>query len=251
MSKAIIDSKISISEKVNDLPLGAQLLYTWMLPHVDDIGLIQASAKTIKAKVVPMHNFSTKEVENWLDEMVRSGLLRHVTYTLRDYLYLEGHLKNQKKRRDIQPQTILEINVEKSPRDSWKKLENIINGLSLEDVTDPLRDVTSPDRSATKVKLREVKLINNQQADEIKNKREEIKKRSIDNSKKQYPVFHEWQQLATEHARILGIKQSMAWFKVYKENPKKALFEAFYKTQEMEPVKPEMYFYKLISKAKK
>lgn len=258
MSKAIIDSKISISEKVNELPIEAQLLYTWMIPHVDDVGLIQASPKTIKAKVVPMHDFSTQNVEKWIDQMVRSGLLRYVTWTGRQYLHLESHLKNQKKRRDIQPQTILEFNVEKSPKKSWVNLEKLIDSLLLEERNAPLRDVTSPDISVTKDKLSKAKLINNQRKSaENKKTTKPNELKRINPNDSNIPntpvsgVYHEWQYLAAEHAKILGFKPNKQWYKVYRDNSQTTLFKAFETTKEMEPVDPEKYFYKLISKTKK
>ena len=51
--KLMIDKKISVSEQVANLPIEAQLLFTWMIPHADDVGLLPYSARTIKALVIP------------------------------------------------------------------------------------------------------------------------------------------------------------------------------------------------------
>lgn len=59
--RRMIDKRISVSEQVANLPLKAQLLFTWMIPHADDVGLLPYSARTIKALVVPMVDAITSD----------------------------------------------------------------------------------------------------------------------------------------------------------------------------------------------
>ena len=176
MSKALLDSKISISEKVAELPIEAQLLYTWMIPHVDDLGLIQASPKTIKAQVIPMINVTEAQVDEWISLMRRNGLLRHVTADGKDFLMLRGHHDNQAKRRDIQPKTIIKFNFKPKAQDSWAELEKTLQTLENQtDVTPTERDVTernAPERNVPEMKGKEMK------GNELNNSKAVVKKKT-------------------------------------------------------------------------
>jgi hypothetical protein len=165
MSKALLDSKISISEKVAELPIGGQLLYTWMLPHADNLGFIQGSPKTIKAKVVPMLEVTEAQVDEWVTQMIRNGLVRDVTWRNKSYYLITDHYKNQTRRKDINPQTIIEFDYKGSPRENWDQAEEILktmleNNAPSQSVTS--RNVTS--QSEEEVKLSKAKLLNNSRA---------------------------------------------------------------------------------------
>ncbi len=72
----ILKTQISHSEQVNDLPLAAAFLFTWMIPHADDFGRLPGSARKIKAIVVPMKDeFNSQNVEVYLQEMHSKGLI--------------------------------------------------------------------------------------------------------------------------------------------------------------------------------
>lgn len=137
--RRMINKKISLSEKVADLPLLGQLLYTWMIPHADDLGLLQASARTIKGAVFPIHDVLVKDVEEMLNKMEDAELIRRVTQNKKAYFYIEGFEKNQNLRRDRQPFTILEFKLGKNAKESWKKLEKVamdVIGIQLVDQAD-------------------------------------------------------------------------------------------------------------------
>lgn len=74
-NRRMIAKSISISEQVNDLNDFTALLFSWMIPHADDWGVLPGSAKKIKALVIPLRQQTPEEVENALTEMERVGLI--------------------------------------------------------------------------------------------------------------------------------------------------------------------------------
>ncbi len=76
MAKArMLHKKISLSMQVNNLPLPARLLFTWLISHADDEGKIKGDPKYVKATVVPMTNWSLKLIQNYLKTMEVSQLI--------------------------------------------------------------------------------------------------------------------------------------------------------------------------------
>ena len=75
-SGRILKTQISLSERVNELPIHAALLFTWMIPHADDFGRMRGSARIIKAMVVPMRDdMLATDVDKCLNQMAESGLI--------------------------------------------------------------------------------------------------------------------------------------------------------------------------------
>ena len=66
---------ISKSLQVDSLPLPARLLFTWMIAHADDDGRIKGEPKYIKGSVVPLTNWSTKNIQKYLELMKNTGLI--------------------------------------------------------------------------------------------------------------------------------------------------------------------------------
>ena len=73
----MINKKISNSKRVNDMPLQAQLLFTWLIPHLDCNGCFYGSAQMIKSLVVPRKNWSKNQIEKWLVMMENSKKLEN------------------------------------------------------------------------------------------------------------------------------------------------------------------------------
>jgi len=65
----MINKKISNSRVVNELPEAAQLLYTWLIPHLDCNGCFYGSAQMIKSLVFPRKKYSKTRIENWIKLM--------------------------------------------------------------------------------------------------------------------------------------------------------------------------------------
>ena len=68
----MINKKISNDKRVNDMPLPAQLLFTWLIPHLDCNGCFYGSAQMIKSLVVPRKNWTKNQIEVWLKIMEAS-----------------------------------------------------------------------------------------------------------------------------------------------------------------------------------
>jgi hypothetical protein len=173
----MISKKISVSEKVANLPIDGQLLYERMIIHTDDFGFLQAAPRTIRAIVVPMiDELTTARVGILLQQMIGLDLVTPISYQNADYLYIIKHREEQtsKLRKDLQPSTILPISNTSKPQESWKKIEEIANSLidgtvattpppheQTNHVTEPSRErndhVPSP---TTEVKRSEEKIYN-------------------------------------------------------------------------------------------
>lgn len=87
-SGRMLRSQISLSPQVNDLCLKGALLFTWIIPHVDDFGRLNADPRRIKAKIVPMRDdIPSNEILSLLEEMQSKNLI--VLYTIEDEIYLQ------------------------------------------------------------------------------------------------------------------------------------------------------------------
>lgn len=126
--KRLIDKKISLSEKVADLELLGQLIYERMIIHADDFGLLQASPRTIKAQVVPMIDTTLDEVARNLTKMIHIGLVAKIKINDGVYLRIVGHEREQKLRRDMQPYTILPVELSGDYKANWKTIDELVTG---------------------------------------------------------------------------------------------------------------------------
>ena len=70
-----LHGSISTSEQVNRLTEFAQLLFTWMIPHADDWGILTGSPLGIRMKVIPGTNRSLEEIEEALTNIEHAGLI--------------------------------------------------------------------------------------------------------------------------------------------------------------------------------
>ena len=123
----MLDKKISVSEQVANLPIEAQLIFTWMIPHADDFGLLPYSPRTIKALIVPMHDFTAEQVEEYLKLMVKNDLLQVIEHNGKKYYLIKTFSKHQTLKKDRQPQTILEIELEEDHGTNWVKIGNLVD----------------------------------------------------------------------------------------------------------------------------
>ena len=78
------------SEQVVKCSLGARLLFIGLWNFCDDAGIHPASACRIKMEVFPGDNFTLKEIESWIKELVDVGLLWQYTVDGIAYLQVTG-----------------------------------------------------------------------------------------------------------------------------------------------------------------
>ena len=74
-NRRMIHSKISRSLEVGELPIEAQLLFTWMITHADDDGRMIGDLRYVKITVVPQMDWSTELIGNYLNKIKELGLI--------------------------------------------------------------------------------------------------------------------------------------------------------------------------------
>lgn len=77
MPNRIIKESICTSEDIAGLSMGAEILFYHLMVKVDDFGVYFGNAQIIKNTCFPLKSsdIKLKQVESWLDELVKSGLL--------------------------------------------------------------------------------------------------------------------------------------------------------------------------------
>lgn len=101
-NRRMISKSISVSSKVNSVSDFAALLFTWMIPHTDDYGVLDGSPGTIKALVVPRRKQTEKQVSEALQELQQIGLVWWYYYENKQYVQFinfEEHQEGLHKRR--------------------------------------------------------------------------------------------------------------------------------------------------------
>lgn len=85
--RRMLSSRISLSRKINAVSDRAALLYTWIIPHLDELGLMEADPEIVRAQVVPLRkSFTPKVVSECLDELEGAGAI--VRYETNGSIYL-------------------------------------------------------------------------------------------------------------------------------------------------------------------
>lgn len=86
--RRMIHKAISTSKKLSKVSAKAALLYTWMIPFLDDFGCYHADTYILKRFVVPYRDdFSPRVIEKCLQELECEGLIN--LYEVEGYKYLE------------------------------------------------------------------------------------------------------------------------------------------------------------------
>ena len=83
----MISKSISTSTTLAEVSDFAKLLFTWIIPHCDDYGHMDGSARIVKGIVVPLCEATTETVEEALKEIEKVNLIKR--YEVEGKLYLE------------------------------------------------------------------------------------------------------------------------------------------------------------------
>lgn len=94
-NRRMISKSISISRKANAISDFAALLFTWMVPHADDYGVLDGDEGTIKALVVPRRKQTEKQVGQALSEMQEIGLIWRYFYKDKPYIQFTNFEEHQ------------------------------------------------------------------------------------------------------------------------------------------------------------
>lgn len=225
----IINKSISLSEKANTISDAAALLYSWMIPHGDDFGLLQGSPMTIKALVAPMRSWSIEQVKLFIDEMVAVGLIRVVQYESKSYYQIQN--SKQSLRRDRNPQTILPVVIGRDTQANWQSIDAIVAQFDGHSHVNDSHVTGNDCQLAAEVKRSEEKRINTGDAEP----RPVVKKTESDSIQStlegrygfkapQQPkagVYTAWQDKALRYAEALKIELTgnfrQRWFKAFKD----------------------------------
>ena len=114
----MIAKSISTSTRVSEVSTFAKLLFTWIIPHCDDFGHLDANPKIVKAIVVPLLDEGAVEVGKALDELESKKLVRIYESEGRRYLEIDKWDDHQtfKTDRPMNQQSPL-------PDDEWNTME--------------------------------------------------------------------------------------------------------------------------------
>ena len=98
-NRRMISKSISVSTKVNSISDFSALLFTWMVPHADDYGVLDGDEGTIKALVVPRRKQTVLQTVlqtgQALAEMQKAGLIWRYIYKNRKYIQFVNWEENQ------------------------------------------------------------------------------------------------------------------------------------------------------------
>jgi len=138
--KRLLDKKISISEQISNLPLEAQLIFTWSIPHTDDLGLLPISLKTLKAMIIPMMEMSIETFQFQVEQIQKQNLWESFEHNGDRYYRLIKFTEHQTLKKDRQPQTYLKDIIGKTPDESWKNVEKLGFEITKDDVGNQMED---------------------------------------------------------------------------------------------------------------
>lgn len=83
----IISKSISTSKKLSRVDDSCALLFTWIQPHTDDFGHMEADSEGIKSIVAPRRKWSVSKVKKMLEKLCNVELIN--MYEVRGQSYLE------------------------------------------------------------------------------------------------------------------------------------------------------------------
>ena len=99
-TRRMISKSISTSKKLAKLDDASALIFTWLQAHTDDYGCMDGDAATVKAKVVPMRDYSNEQVAMCLKRMQEVGLIELYKVEDEDLLRVIAFEKHQTFRSD-------------------------------------------------------------------------------------------------------------------------------------------------------
>lgn len=93
----MLKKQISRSKKLAELKTdSARLLYTWIIPHLDVKGRLEADPQLVKGEIVPrLNTFTVDNIQAYLDDMEAVGLIKLYQVDGDQYLELINFEKHQ------------------------------------------------------------------------------------------------------------------------------------------------------------
>lgn len=115
----MISKSISTSTRLSEVSEFAQLLFTWIIPHCDDYGHLDANPKIVKAIVLPLSERTVEDVKMALEEIQEKRLIKVYESDGRKYIEVEKWNDHQtlKSDRPLHQHAPL-------PEDEWNNLDS-------------------------------------------------------------------------------------------------------------------------------
>jgi len=157
----MLDKKISVSEQVDNLlTTEAKLIFTWAIPHSDDLGLLPYSHKTLKALIIPMWDIRLDTFSEYIKDIEKQGLFTIFEHKSEKFYRLVNFAKYQTLKKDRKPNTCL------NGVESWEDVETLgfqmeDIGFQMEDNGNPSKEKRSKEKRSKEKKLFSTKVENN------------------------------------------------------------------------------------------
>lgn len=91
----MINKKIVDDERLNDVPIEAELLFFKMITHLDREGRLKANPRLVRNTFFSLRDYSVEDVEGWLEDLASQkkggvGLIELYQVEGRQYLWMPG-----------------------------------------------------------------------------------------------------------------------------------------------------------------
>ena len=117
----MISKSISTSTNLAEVSTFAKLLFTWLVPHCDDYGHMDGTARLVKGIVVPLCDESMEQVESALQELEKVSLIRRYEVEGRKYLEINKWELHQTLKNDRPLHMVYPLPTDWNPKNSkWK-----------------------------------------------------------------------------------------------------------------------------------
>jgi hypothetical protein len=143
----MLSKSISTSTKLAEVSTFAKLLFTWLIPHCDDYGHMDGTARLVKGIVVPLCDESSDQVELALKELEKAGAITRYEIDGRTYMQIEKWGEHQTLKNDRPLHIVYPVPA------NWKPLDS-----------NWIPDDSKRKNKRSEVKLSEVKLTKEEEA---------------------------------------------------------------------------------------
>jgi hypothetical protein len=152
----MLKKQISRSKKLAELKTdSARLLYTWIIPHLDVKGRLEADPQLVKGEIVPrLNTFTVDNVQEYLEDMRDVGLIKLYQVDGDQYLELINFEKHQYLNHDREAKSTIPG---PTPDNSGPTPDNSGSTPDNSGSTPDNSESTPAQSKASKSKLREVK----------------------------------------------------------------------------------------------
>ena len=91
-----IKPELFADEKLGECSRDARLLFIGLLPFVDDLGRKQYHPRRVRAEVFPHDDLTLKQIDKWVDELVKAGVVKAYTVDEELFIWLPHFLRHQR-----------------------------------------------------------------------------------------------------------------------------------------------------------